>query len=59
MHKANLAAAAAITLPVLARKTASWTIIIPAGIFNRFKNCANLVTKRTKPVACVSLFLRN
>jgi hypothetical protein len=59
MHKADLAAAAAVALPVLARKTASRTIIIPPGIFNRFKNRANLIAKCSKPVTCVGLFLRD
>jgi hypothetical protein len=59
MQKANLATTTAIALPVLALKTASRNIIISACIFNRFKNRANLIAKHSKPIACVSLSLRN
>ncbi|MGB2460098.1 MAG: hypothetical protein ACPIDX_07245, partial [Candidatus Puniceispirillaceae bacterium] len=59
MHKADLTATTAISFPVLSRKTARWTIIISAYIFNRFKNRANLIAKCSKPIACVSLSLRN
>jgi hypothetical protein len=54
MHEADLAATTAIALPVLARETASRTIIISACIFNRFKNRTDLIAKCSKPVAWVS-----